>query len=340
MTTYASQPNGHLNSDELDYIEHRAKDGFGMVMTAACKVHWSGHAFYGQWSCESDEFIADLEAMAERIRRHGGKSVLQIHHGGRQCPSALVGGPPWSASAVPSERPNAEVPHAMEEGEIQEVVGAFGAAASRAERAGFDMVEIHGANTYLLQQFVSPHSNRRTDEWGEDRLKFSRDVLRACRVACSIPIGYRLSPEEAETPGIRLSDTQALVDMLCTEGVEWIDVSLRRYDQPSLHDPSSGPLLKLISEWVGGRTVVMGGGGVTSLEAGLNALSLGADLVYVGRAAITEPGFLTVVSSGRSANMVVPSQAAEEKLVLPKGLAEKIYSTPGWFQVAQPAQQV
>ncbi len=335
MTTYASQSNGHLNSDELDYIERRAQDGFGMVMTAACKVHWSGHAFFGQWSCESDEFMGDLEAMAERIRRHGAKSVLQIHHGGRQCPSALVGGPPWSASAIASERPNAEVPREMTAAEIQEVVEAFAAAAHRAQRAGFDMVEIHGANTYLLQQFVSPHSNRRDDEWGRDRLKFSRDVLRACRASCTLPIGYRLSPEEPETPGIRLNDTHALVDMLCTEGIEWLDISLRKFDQVSLHDPTSGPVLGMIAEWVNGRTVVMGGGGVTSLAEAANALSLGVDLVYVGRAAITQPDFLNTVSSGQLANMVVPAEGASTSLVLPKGLAEKIYSTPGWFQVEQ-----
>lgn len=328
MTTYSSYADGVIREDELPYLALRAKS-FGIVMTAACRVHKSGHAFEGQWSCEDDRFLDSMRSVAEAIHSAGALAVIQIHHGGRQCPSRLCG-TPWSASAVPAERPNAETPHAMTQVEIDIVVEAFGAACRRAEQAGFDAVEIHGANTYLLQQFVSPHSNRREDVYGEDRLRFSREVIRSCKAYTNLPIGYRLSPEEPETPGIRLNDTWPLLDLLCEEGMAWIDVSLRRYDQPSLHDANSRPVLEQVSDYVNGRSPVMGGGAVKTKS---DAEACKADFVYVGRAGITQPDFVDVALNEGLPTTVVPAEGAAEKLTIPNGLATKIYDVPGWFPV-------
>lgn len=332
MTTYSSQADGNISEDELPYLRLRAKSGYGMVMTAACKVHWSGKAFSGQWSCESDEFIPSLQRTAEACKAGGGIAVLQIHHGGRQCLQALTGAQPWSASAVIAGRPNAELPRAMTEDEIWEVIQAFGQACRRAQEAGFDGIELHGANTYLIQQFVSPHSNLRTDEWGKDRLKFSREVIKACRASTTLPVGYRLSPEEPETPGIRLADTMPLVDLLVEMGLAWVHVSLRDFAQHSLYGDSE-PVLKLIADRIAGRTTVIGGGGIASSMGAAGAMDLGADLVYVARAAISEPDFVNVLRSGREANRVVPAAGAAEILNLPQGLANRIYAVPGWFPV-------
>lgn len=328
MTTYSSYPDGVIREDELPYLALRARS-FGIVMTAACRVHKSGHAFDGQWSCEDDRFLDSMRSVAEAIHSGGALAVIQIHHGGRQCPSRLCG-TPWSASAVPAERPNAETPHAMTQAEIDLVVNAFGAASRRAQLAGFDAIEIHGANTYLLQQFVSPHSNRRKDVYGEDRLRLSREVIRSCQANTNLPIGYRLSPEEPETPGIRLSDTWPLLDLLCEEGMAWIDVSLRRYDQPSLHDASSRPVLEQIADYVNGRSPIMGGGAINSRA---DAERCGTDYIYVGRAAITQPDFVDVTLTGDTPRTLVPAENAAEALTIPAGLAKKIYEVPGWFPV-------
>jgi 2,4-dienoyl-CoA reductase-like NADH-dependent reductase (Old Yellow Enzyme family) len=334
MTTYASQLDGVVNDDELPYYKSRAEAGYGLVLTAACYVHPSGHAFDGQWGCSDDRYLDSLKRVADAIHAGGAKAALQIHHGGRQCPSRLCGGTPWSASSIAAERPNAEVPRAMTGEEVEEIIAAFGQASRRAEEAGFDAVEIHGANTYLIQQFVSPHSNRRQDKWGEDRRMFSREIIRECRRCCSIPVGYRLSPEEPEHPGIRLADTFALIEDLLHEDIAWLDVSLRSYAQTSVHDAESKPVLEQIARILKGRLPLIAGGGVWSTVDAQACLSLGADLVYVGRAAISEPNFLNLAAIDEQVRREIPAESAAETLQLPTGLANKIYATPGWFPVA------
>ena len=335
MTTYASRLDGNLSQDEEPYLRRRAEGGFGTVMTAACYVHPSGHAFRGQWSCSDDGFGPSLARACEAI--HAGRSlaILQMHHGGRQCPPELCGGQPWSASAVAAERPDAPTPHAMTEAEIAEIVRAFVAATRRAVDAGYDGVEIHGANTYLLQQFVSPHSNRRHDAWGQDRLRFPLAVADAVVDAAQgrIAVGYRFSPEEPTDPGLRFGATLQLVDALCERRMDYLHVSLRAWDQPSMYDPDGPPVLESLAERIAGRSLLIGVGGVKTLPDAEDVLARGADLVALGRSAITEPEWPQRVRHGQPARTRIPAHDAQAALTLPMGLADKIASTPGWFDV-------
>ncbi|MBE0643830.1 MAG: NADH-dependent flavin oxidoreductase, partial [Bacteroidetes bacterium] len=181
MTTWSSHQDGTIHPDEIAYLRRRSR-GPALVMTAACYVQPEGHAFDGQWSCHSDAMLPSLRSAADAIHDEGALAVLQIHHGGRMCPASLLGHAPLSASAVPAERPGADIPRAMTEEEILACIDAFADATRRAIAAGYDGVEIHGANTYLLQQFFSPHSNRRDDAWGgtlEKRMRFPLAVARA-----------------------------------------------------------------------------------------------------------------------------------------------------------------
>lgn len=276
-------------------------------------------------------------AMADAIRAGGGKSCLQIHHGGRRCPGRLCGGQPASASAVAAETPGSEAPRELTENEIREIIDAFAAATVRAKTAGFDSVEIHGANTYLLQQFVSPHSNRRSDTWGRNRLAFPLAVTDAVLDAAGpdFPIGYRFSPEEPETPGIRLADTFALIEALCERPLAFLDISLRRYDQPSLHDPSSKPVLAQVARRIRGRKPLIGVGQIRTKYDAEAAMGLGADLVALGRTAISDPHWPLEVASGEERDPVlcVPLEDAARKLTIPAGLERRIYSVEGWFCV-------
>ena len=332
MTTYSSLPDGVISPDELPYLQRRSKGGFGAVMTAACCVHPSGWAFRGQWQCSDDRFMDSLRSVADAIHAGGSKAILQIHHGGRQCPPDLAGGECVSASAIPSERPNAPVPRALEHDEILEIIDAFAAATDRARRAGFDAVEIHGANTYLLQQFVSPHSNRRKDAWGQDRLKFPLAVTDACLAAANgLPVGYRFSPEEPETPGIRLPNTLALVDALAQRPLAFLHISLRRYDQPSIHGGDE-PVVAPIVNQIAGRLPLITVGAVKTHADAKAALDLGPELVAVGRTAISDPEFVEALESGRETRKTVPHGAFAEQLTLPQGLAERIDAVEGWFE--------
>lgn len=275
--------------------------------------------------------------MADAIRAGGAKSVLQIHHGGRRCPGRLCGGQPVSASAVPSEITGAEVPRELSEAEIEEIVQSFADATIRAKEAGFDAVEIHGANTYLLQQFVSPHSNRRTDRWGRNRLAFPLAVTDAVLAAAGpdFPVGYRFSPEEPETPGIRLGDTFALVDALLERRLAFLHISLRRFDQPSLHDAASQPVLSQVAQRIGGRVPFIGVGQVRTEQDAKSTLDLGADMVALARTAITDPEWPLEVLFGenRAPRLLVPGENATKKLTIPAGLERRIFNVEGWFGV-------
>lgn len=336
MTTYSSQPNGVIAADELPYIRRRAEAGYGSFITSACCVHPSGWAFHGQWQCSSDEFLDSLASVADAIHAGGSKAILQIHHGGRQCPPELVNGTPVSASAIPNARPNSAVPRALEEDEILEIIDSFAQATIRAKQTGYDGVQIHGANTYLLQQFVSPHSNRREDSWGQDRLKFPLAVTDA--VLNAVPgysVGYRFSPEEPETPGIRISDTIALVNALCERPLDNLDISLRDFRQPSLHSSYEGSTLEKILEVIDHRLPLIAVGSVKSREDVEAVLSTGADLVAVARVAISEPEWPLKIESGEPIRTKVVAKNMREVLTLPNGLATKIEQVPGWFEVEE-----
>ncbi len=214
MTTMTSFYNGMVTSDELNYYAARAA-GPGMVITAVANVADSGKGFEGELSVASDDMIPGLTKLARTLHQNGTKAIMQIFHAGRKSNHHILrGDQPVSASAVAAVYPpDSETPRALTEDEIQQLIVDFGEATRRAIAAGFDGVELHGANTYLLQQFFSPNSNQRTDNWGgsrEKRMNFALAVIDAAKSAIKkyadrpFLLGYRISPEEIENPGIRL----------------------------------------------------------------------------------------------------------------------------------------
>lgn len=128
-----------------------------MVIARCSYVNRNGKAFIGQPAIDDDKYIPNLAKLANIIHQENSIAIMQIHHGGRQCPAAtLLEQQPLSASAIKSLRPTAIEPRAMTNEEINTIIADFRAATLRAIKAGFDGVEIHGANTYLIQQFFHP----------------------------------------------------------------------------------------------------------------------------------------------------------------------------------------
>lgn len=217
MTTMASFYNGMVTQEEIGYYGARS-EGPGMVITGVANVSAGGKGFEGELSVAEDSMIPGLREVANAIKGHGALAVLQIFHAGRKSNSKILRGEhPQAPSAVAAEYPHdSEVPQELSDAEIHEIIGDFAQAARRAVEAGFDGIELHGANTYLLQQFYSPHANRRSDNWGGDRdgrMHFALAVLKEVRNTIAqladrpFLLGYRLSPEEIESPGIRLRDS-------------------------------------------------------------------------------------------------------------------------------------
>lgn len=328
MTTYASHSDGTISDDELPYLRRRG--GFGAIITAACCVHPSGYSFEGQWHCFDDRFIPSLCQAATAIREGGSQPILQIHHGGRMAPSRLCG-QPVSASAIPAAREGAEVPRALTIVEIEELIGAFADAARRAVEAGYVGVEIHGANTYLLQQFVSPHSNRRADVYGMDPFLFSERIARAVRAAVpnDFAVGYRFSPEENEEPGIDLDRTAQLLARLSDCDLDFLHVSLRDYRQVSAREPARGNLIQFLCSC--SNLPLIGVGSIQS-DTDVNAcLALGCQAVAVGRAALSDPDFAEKVLRNEPPILKLPRGDFATTCVLPAGLAAKIEAVPGWI---------
>jgi 2,4-dienoyl-CoA reductase-like NADH-dependent reductase (Old Yellow Enzyme family) len=274
MTTWSSHDDGTISVAELEYLRLRSR-GVGIVITAACYIQHSGKAFTGQWGCDAVDKLDSLRAAADVIHEGGALAVLQLHHGGRMCPASLLGHPPHAPSAVRAERPGADLPVPMTEAQIQASIEAFADATHLAVRAGYDGVEIHGANHYLPQQFFSPHSNRRDDAWGGDveaRMRYPLAVTDAVFAAVRgfekpFIVGYRLSPEEAEQPGITMDDTLLLVDALKRYPLDWLHVSTREYKATSLRDPAAQwhPARRIIDA-LENTTDVIGVGSICSTE--------------------------------------------------------------------------
>lgn len=293
--------------------------------------------------------LPSLRAAADAIHAQGAKAVLQIHHGGRMCPSALLGHAPLSASAVPAERPGADIPRAMTEEEILSSIDAFAASTRRAIAADYDGVEIHGANTYLLQQFFSPHSNRRDDDWGgtlQKRLRFPLAVGDAVLAAAAeakrpFAVGYRFSPEEIEQPGITLDDTMLLVDALAQRPFDWLHVSLHDYRAGSLRDAedTTRPTRAVIERLGRGSTEqrphVIGVGSMHTPGDTLLAFDDGCATVALGRILLMEPEWVEKVRAGRAAdiNRTLPSVDGDAALTIPAPMYRVLLGRPGWMPV-------
>lgn len=347
MTNFSSNEDGTVSRPELDYYIRRS-GGAGMVITACVYVSRGGKGFAGEFGADHDGLIPSLRELAEAIKGEGAKAVLQIFHGGRQCPpEQLVDGQPVSASDVPAELPRGgqgAVPRPLTDEEINGIIADFGEATRRAIEAGFDGVEIHGANGYLLQQFFSPHSNRREDRWGGDlqkRLAFPLAVLRSVKAAVkqhaqgAFLVGYRFSPEEPETPGITMAETFALIDALTAEGLDYLHASLMElWSLPHRGTEDSRPRIEQIVDRAGDKAPVIGVGSLYSAADALKSLDSGISLVALGRPLLIEPDWVQKLAGGRADEIKTELDPnAQAELVIPDPLWRALIHTPGWLPV-------
>jgi len=309
MTTMSSFYDGSITNDEVDYYAERA-GGPGMIITGVAYVTDGGKGFEGELSIADDSTIKGLSKIARAIQQDGTKAVIQIFHAGRKTNSKILRGvQPTSASPIAAEYPkDSEIPRELTNEEIENIIKDFGKATLRAIKAGFDGVELHGANTYLLQQFFSENSNQRTDEWGGSFDKRMRFPLRVINEVSSIikehadrpfVLGYRLSPEELETPGIRLEDSLAFAQVLADTPVDYIHLSMGSYQRTSLNQRvDKEPILTKFVKALNNRKPLIGVGSVERPEDAEAVINAGAALVGIGREFIREPKWVQKVAAG------------------------------------------
>lgn len=210
--------------------EELAQGGVGLIITGHMYVHPAGKAHPEMTGIYKDNLIPDLEWLAETIHEHGGKAVVQINHGGRQCSQEAVA-EPIAPSAVHEHQPkDTYLAREMTVAEIEELIRAFAQAAWRVKAAGFDGVQIHSAHGYLISQFNSPFTNRRTDEWGgslENRTRFLREVCRAVRdqVGKDFPMMIKFGLMDGVEGGLTLEEGLQIIGMMEEMGLDAVEIS-------------------------------------------------------------------------------------------------------------------
>jgi 2,4-dienoyl-CoA reductase-like NADH-dependent reductase (Old Yellow Enzyme family) len=289
LTNLQSHPNGLLSDDEFRWLTMRAEGGFGLTMTCAAHVQAQGQGFPGQLGVFSDDHIPGLARLASAIKAAGSVAALQMHHAGNRSPKDLVGQP-----LCPSDD-EATGARALTLGEVEGLVESFVAAAVRAEKAGFDGVEIHGAHGYVLAQFLSPEVNRREDRYGgslENRARIVFEIIEGVRARTGpdFQLGLRLSPERF---GLQLSEIREVAQTVMRGGrIDYLDMSLWDVRKEPTEEAHKGRSLMSYFTELDRGTVKLGvAGKIMTPQQAADTLAAGADYVLLGRAAILHHDF-------------------------------------------------
>lgn len=315
MVTCYAEGNFMVNDRYIAYMEEKAKGGWGLLITEAQIISQSGAGFHLNLGIFDDKMIHVEKKLTDAVHRAGSKICTQLIHSGRQ--SIYFNDHKKAVAPSPiKDFTLTYTPREMSIEEIKQAVQDFGKAAGRAKEAGFDAIEIHGAHGYLLHEFVSPASNKRTDEYGgslEGRTKFSLEVVKCIRekVGENFPVIYRMSSYEymPNGEGIGIADSMAFAVMLEEAGVNAIHSSVGNYEteryqiapsavERSLTAPYAEELKKVVN------IPIICVGKFTEPYLAETMLKAGkCDFVAMGRQSLADPDFPNKVASGNSCDI-------------------------------------
>ncbi|AET67976.1 NADH:flavin oxidoreductase [Desulfosporosinus orientis DSM 765] len=310
MVTNYCNGNGSVTNRLIAYHEARAKGGVGLIIVEAAYIDWAGKGFPNQIGIDSDALIPGLKRLAEHVHRHGAKIAIQLHHAGRQADLRVTGTDVVGPSAIPCPVIKA-MPRELTVDEIKEVVNKYAMAAERAKKAGFDAVELHGTHGYILNQFLSPLSNHRTDEYGgsaEKRMKFPLEVIAAVRkcVGKDYPIIYRIASEEFLPGGLMLKDAVAFSKILVEHGVDALHISGGTYASDRSSSGSDDILgvyvenASEIKEAINNAIPVLVANRIKTPKFAEEIIESGkADLISAGRAVLCDADYYNKIGEGR-----------------------------------------
>lgn len=327
LTNQQSQADGRLSDDEFRWLTMRAAGGFALTMTAASHVQAVGQGFPGQLGIFGDEHLEGLARLSSGIRANGSLSAVQLHHAGNRSPKELVGVP-----VCPSDDAQTGA-RGLSLAEVEQLRDDFIAGAKRAEAAGFDGVEVHGAHGYILAQFLSPDSNRRDDRYGgslENRARLVFEIIDGIRNECrpDFQLGLRLSPERF---GLRLMEIRDVAAEVLAQGqIDYLDMSLWDVAKEPHEEAHKGRLLmSYFTELPRGQVRLGAAGKVMSAASAASVIEAGCDFVVIGRAAILRHDFPERVR--RDAAYQSPALPVAAQHLLAEGLgAEFVAYMRGW----------
>jgi 2,4-dienoyl-CoA reductase-like NADH-dependent reductase (Old Yellow Enzyme family) len=289
MTNWQSHPDGTLSDKEYRWLTMRSAGGFALTMTAASHVQPVGQGFGGQIGIFGDEHIEGLTRLANTIRANGSVSSVQLHHAGTRAEKAIVRVP-----VGPSDHAESGA-RGLSGAEVETLRDDFIAAAKRAERAGFDGVEVHGAHGYILAEFLSTETNRRDDRYGgslENRARIIFEIIDGIRATTrpDFQVGLRLSPERF---GLKLAEIRDVAaEVLRAAQIDYLDMSL--WDvakEPAEPEHRGRSLMSYFTELPRGNVRLTAAGKVMSAKSAAGVIEAGCDFVVVGRAAILRHDF-------------------------------------------------
>ena len=348
MVVNGSSYEGNVGEDDIKYFERRA-DSASLLISGAASVTPDGNAFGYGLGIYDDSQIEGWKKMAKAMKSKGNKALVQIYHPGYQAKFTYKD---KGIIYAPSNLNLPFIPYsitAMSKDQVEEAIEQFVQAARRAIEAGFDGIEIHGANHYLIQQFFSKTSNTRIDEFGgriENRAKFALEIVKRVKKYAKehakpdFIVGYRLSPEEihGEEVGYTLDDTIYLVNEVVRLGIDYIHTSLwgnRAYASKAALGQCKGQSInKVIKSVIDERALLIGAGDITSADKMLEASEY-VDLLAVASLILTDPDAKNKILSGKENEITLDVENRIEDLALPKNFPPMVVAMEGNGSVPQ-----
>lgn len=310
MVTGYANPDGSASEKYIAYHEAKARGGWGLIITEDYIINPKAGASAPLPALYDDSQIESHRELTERVHAAGGAIAAQLYHAGRETSSAVTGEQPVAPSAI-IDPTMPEQPRALNTEEIENLEDQFAAAALRAKKAGFDAIEIHGAHGYLVNQFVSPFSNKRTDSYGgslRNRARFALNIVAKTRalVGPDYPIIYRMSVQEYVEGGLALEEAKAFAQMLEEAGVDMIHCSQGIYGSIAAVVPPFG---------------VTRGAFVENAAAIKSVVSI--PVSAVGR--INDPDLAEAILASGKADLVTMARASLADPELPNKVLEERY---------------
>jgi 2,4-dienoyl-CoA reductase-like NADH-dependent reductase (Old Yellow Enzyme family)/thioredoxin reductase len=317
MVTCYAGPEGEINEQVITHYEVIAKGGIGLAIVEASYVHSSGKGFESEIAVDRDGLMPRLHMLTNAVKARGAAIAIQLYHGGIQ---AHVDQPVGPSAIGRKVFPPPRTPRELTTDEVEKMVENFANAALRAKMSGFDMVEVHGTHGYLIAEFLSPLTNKRTDKYGADRALFATEIVRKIKEKCGsdFSVIFRLAANEFEEGGITLDYAKEVAKKLEASGVDAFDVTGGTYDTadhiiPPIYYDKQGYFFREASEIKKIVNVpVISGGMLVDPEIANDAIGNGlVDLVFLGRQLIADPEWPKKVREGRIAE-IRPCIACEQ----------------------------
>jgi 2,4-dienoyl-CoA reductase-like NADH-dependent reductase (Old Yellow Enzyme family) len=290
LTNQQSHEDGRMSEEEFRWLTMRAEGGFGLTMTCASHVQANGKGFPGQMGIWSDNHLAGLTRLAGAIKSHGSIAIAQLHHAGMRSPGEVIGETP----VCPSDNEKSGA-RGLTHAEVKQLIADFIAAAMRAQKAGFDGVELHGAHQYILCQFFSSEINHRDDEYGgslENRSRILFEIIDGIRARCreDFILGVRLS---AERFGMKLAEATRIAQRLMAEdNIDFLDMSLWDvFKEPEEEKYKGNTLMSYFTALDRHNTRLGVAGKIRTPQEAEATLAAGVDFVILGRAAMLQHDF-------------------------------------------------